>query len=74
MVNAKVQTSDNPEIGHAVRVNDATVNVLEAGSGSPVLLLHGSGPGVTAFANWRLVIPHLQENHRVIAPDLLGFG
>jgi pimeloyl-ACP methyl ester carboxylesterase len=40
----------------------------------PVLLLHGSGPGVTAAANWRLVIPALASHRRVIAPDQLGFG
>ena len=49
----------------------------ESGAGTgypPVLLLHGSGPGVTAAANWRPVIPALSENHRVLAPDQLGFG
>ena len=40
----------------------------------PVLLLHGSGPGVTAAANWRAVIPALSAGRRVIAPDQLGFG
>jgi len=40
----------------------------------PVLLLHGSGPGVTAAANWRPVIPALAADRRVIAPDQLGFG
>ena len=40
----------------------------------PVLLLHGSGPGVTAAANWRPVIPALSADRRVIAPDQLGFG
>lgn len=40
----------------------------------PVLLLHGSGPGVSAAANWRLVIPALGGRRRVIAPDQLGFG
>lgn len=42
--------------------------------GPPVLLLHGSGPGVTATANWRPVIPALSAGRRVIAPDQLGFG
>lgn len=42
--------------------------------GPPVLLLHGSGPGVSALANWRLVIPVLATTRRVIAPDQLGFG
>ena len=40
----------------------------------PVLLLHGSGPGVTAVANWRPVIPALSGGRRVVAPDQLGFG
>jgi 2-hydroxymuconate-semialdehyde hydrolase len=42
--------------------------------GPPVLLLHGSGPGVTATANWRPVIPALSQDRRVLAPDQLGFG
>ena len=37
-------------------------------AGPPVLLLHGSGPGVTATANWRPVIPGLSGNRRVLAP------
>jgi 2-hydroxymuconate-semialdehyde hydrolase len=45
-----------------------------AAAAPPVLLLHGSGPGVTALANWRLVIPALSAGRRVIAPDQLGFG
>jgi 2-hydroxymuconate-semialdehyde hydrolase len=40
----------------------------------PLLLLHGSGPGVTAAANWRPIIPTLSADRRVIAPDQLGFG
>src|SRR3954454_15685595 len=41
-------------------------------SGSPVLLLHGSGPGTTAAA-WDPLVAALAPRHRVIAPDLLGF-
>jgi pimeloyl-ACP methyl ester carboxylesterase len=44
------------------------------GAAPAVLLLHGSGPGVTATANWRPVIPALSAGRRVIAPDQLGFG
>jgi 2-hydroxymuconate-semialdehyde hydrolase len=39
-----------------------------------VLLIHGSGPGVSAWANWRLVMPALARQRRVIAPDMVGFG
>jgi pimeloyl-ACP methyl ester carboxylesterase len=47
--------------------------MLAEGSGPPVLLLHGSGPGTTAAA-WSPLIAALAPHHRVIAPDLLGFG
>jgi pimeloyl-ACP methyl ester carboxylesterase len=46
----------------------------EVGSGAPVLMLHGSGPGVSAWANWRLNMGSLGERYRVLAPDLVGFG
>ena len=49
-------------------------NYLEAGQGAPVVMIHGSGPGVTAYANWRLVMPRLAERFRVLAPDMAGFG
>jgi 2-hydroxymuconate-semialdehyde hydrolase len=48
---------------------------ISAGAGPPpLLLLHGSGPGVTAAANWRPVIPALSQDRRLLAPDHLGFG
>jgi 2-hydroxymuconate-semialdehyde hydrolase len=47
--------------------------MLAEGSGPPVLLLHGSGPGTTAAA-WTPLIAALAPRHRVLAPDLLGFG
>jgi hypothetical protein len=40
---------------------------LVLGAAPPVLLLHGSGPGVTAAANWHAVIPALSGDRRVIA-------
>jgi 2-hydroxymuconate-semialdehyde hydrolase len=36
--------------------------------------VHGSGPGVGAWANWRLALPVFAETYRVLAPDILGFG
>ncbi len=44
---------------------------LEAGSGAPIVLLHGNP---TSSYLWRDVIPHLAESGRVIAPDLIGHG
>ena len=64
----------NPEIGKTIVANGINTNYHDVGSGTPVLLIHGSGPGVTAWANWRLTIPALAEKFRVVAPDMVGFG
>ena len=66
--------TQNPEIGHAIVANGVTTNYHDVGTGFPVLLIHGSGPGVSAWANWRLTIPALAVGRRVIAPDMVGFG
>ena len=47
------------------------VSILEAGSGDPVLLLHGLGATKVSFLPTMLA---LAKDHRVIAPDLLGHG
>jgi pimeloyl-ACP methyl ester carboxylesterase len=47
---------------------------LDAGSGDPVVLLHGSGPGVSGRANWQHTIPGLAKDFRVLAPDTVGYG
>jgi len=47
---------------------------LEAGSGEPVIMLHGSGPGVSALANWQHNIGTLAQRFHVLAPDIVGFG
>jgi pimeloyl-ACP methyl ester carboxylesterase len=67
-------TGENPEIGATADADGIKTNYLEAGTGDPVVLIHGSGPGVTSYANWRLVLPALAENFRVLAPDMVGFG
>jgi pimeloyl-ACP methyl ester carboxylesterase len=67
-------TTSNPELGHTLTHGRFTTNYHDEGEGPVVLLLHGSGPGVTAWANWRLAIPDLSRDHRVVAPDIVGFG
>ncbi len=68
----------NPELGRRVCTGTFDTNVHDLGSAAPgqppVLFIHGSGPGVSAWANWRLVMPGLAQTRRVIAPDMVGFG
>ncbi len=66
--------SQRPEIGHSIVAHGIVTNYLQAGDGDPVVLVHGSGPGVSAYSNWRLTIPALAEHYRVFAPDMVGFG
>ena len=73
-----MNASSSPEIGRSIVAAGIRTNCHDAGDGAPgsssVLLIHGSGPGVTAWANWRLTIPELAKRSRVLAPDLVGFG
>ncbi len=66
--------TSNPEIGQSILANGIQTNYHDVGSGQPVLLIHGSGPGVSGWANWRLTIPALSAASRVIVPDMVGFG
>src|SRR6476469_9907154 len=68
-------TTENPAIGKSIDANGIRTNYLQSGSGEQtVVLVHGSGPGVTAYANWRLVLPALGEDFTCYAPDMVGFG
>jgi pimeloyl-ACP methyl ester carboxylesterase len=68
-------TTENPAIGKSAEANGIRTNYLEAGIGDQhVVMIHGSGPGVTSYANWRLVVPALAEDSHVVAPDMVGFG
>ncbi|MGE0747881.1 MAG: alpha/beta fold hydrolase [Rhodospirillales bacterium] len=69
-----MSASQNPEVGKTVAAAGIATNYHDVGAGPPVVLLHGSGPGVTAWANWRLVLPKLSPQFRVLAPDIVGFG
>lgn len=53
------------------RRNELGLSFLEAGQGTPVVLLHGI-PG-SALA-WATVGERLAGDYRVVIPDLLGFG
>src|SRR5436305_3581893 len=51
--------------------DDVTLNVAVAGTGSPVVLLHGFPQ---THLMWRHVATDLAADHTVICPDLRGYG
>ena len=61
-----------PIVERSVDLGDVRLNVASAGSGRPVVLLHGFPD---SWRLWRYQIRLLAAaGHRVIAPDLRGFG
>jgi haloacetate dehalogenase len=54
-----------------VKTSGAEINLVHAGSGPPLLLLHGAPQ---THLSWRLVAPELAKTHTVVVPDLRGYG
>jgi len=52
-------------------VLDSYISHRALGAGSPIVFLHGNP---TSSYVWRNVLPHLAEQHRCLAPDLIGMG
>lgn len=53
------------------RLNGARLYFQSAGSGEPLLLLHGLG---SSSQDWEYQVPEFSRRFRVIAPDFRGFG
>lgn len=51
-----------------------TLHYHEAGAGEPLLLLHGSGPGVSGWSNYAGNLPAFAEHFRTLVLDFPGFG
>jgi len=56
---------------HHAKVADVSIHFVDAGSGDPVVLLHG---WPSTWYEWRRVMPLLAPRHRLIVPDLRGLG
>ncbi len=54
-----------------ITANGVSINLVHAGSGAPLLLLHGYPQ---THVMWHKAAPLLAEHHTVVAPDLRGYG
>lgn len=56
---------------HHFDTGEVVLHYVRAGTGDPVLLLHG---WPQSWYCWRKVIPALAQRYTVVAPDLRGLG
>jgi pimeloyl-ACP methyl ester carboxylesterase len=68
---ARVRAGELPPRRSAV-IFGQRIEYYDVGKGPAVVLLHGLG--TSAKVDWGACILRLSEHHRVLAPDLLGFG
>ena len=69
--------ADNTTAAHGdtVRVNGSEIFVTDTGgTGQAVVMLHGGGPGASGMSNYSRNIDALADSHRVIVPDMPGYG
>jgi 2-hydroxy-6-oxonona-2,4-dienedioate hydrolase len=69
-----IQELTEESAGRFVQTKPFRIHYYEAGSGHPMILLHGSGAGATGWSNFRPNIAALAERFHVYAVDMPGWG
>lgn len=64
-----ISTAELPK--KKVTISGHEMAYVEMGEGDPIVFLHGNP---TSSYLWRNVMPHLKDQGRCIAPDLIGMG
>jgi len=68
-----ISTAEHPKKKIDITVNGTTKSMayVEMGEGDPIVFLHGNP---TSSYLWRNIMPHLEDQGRCLAPDLIGMG
>lgn len=72
--NISINNSNNrasPYVKKFKTIHDKRMAYIDIGKGDPIVFLHGNP---TSSYLWRDVMPHLEGQGRLIAPDLIGMG
>ncbi|HEV7536889.1 MAG TPA: alpha/beta hydrolase, partial [Acidimicrobiia bacterium] len=56
------------------KAGDLSLHYHEAGTGAPLVLLHGGGPGASAWSNWKQNLAPFAAHFRVLLVDQPGYG
>jgi 4,5:9,10-diseco-3-hydroxy-5,9,17-trioxoandrosta-1(10),2-diene-4-oate hydrolase len=71
---------DRESTRRSAKAGDLTLNYYEAGEptsvggGLPLVMLHGGGPGASAWSNFGSALPGFAEDFRTLLVDQPGFG
>lgn len=64
-----------PEAKYVDIGNDLKIHYHDEGEGTPVIFVHGSGPGASGWSNFKGNYPAMVEaGYRTLVPDLPGYG
>jgi 4,5:9,10-diseco-3-hydroxy-5,9,17-trioxoandrosta-1(10),2-diene-4-oate hydrolase len=64
-----------PEHAYVTLDDGLRLHYQDLGRGTPVVFLHGSGPGASGYSNFKRTYPAFVEaGYRAIVPDLPGYG
>jgi haloalkane dehalogenase len=64
-------TDADPHPRSRAQVLGTTISYVDTGTGDPIVFLHGN-PASSYL--WRNIIPYVSDEHRCLAPDLVGMG
>ncbi len=56
------------------QAGDIKIHYIEAGTGDPIVCIHGGGPGATGWSNFKQNLPGLAEHFHVMLVDLPQYG
>ena len=70
-INGETISADFPFESRYVDVFGSRIHYVDEGEGEPIVFIHGNP---TSSYLWRNVIPHVTDDYRAIAIDLIGMG
>ncbi|MGZ6733426.1 MAG: 4,5:9,10-diseco-3-hydroxy-5,9,17-trioxoandrosta-1(10),2-diene-4-oate hydrolase [Nocardioides sp.] len=71
---------EKADVQRSAKARDLTLTYYEAGTptdvggGLPLVMLHGGGPGASAWSNFGRALPHFADSFRTLLIDQPGFG
>jgi pimeloyl-ACP methyl ester carboxylesterase len=69
-----MQVIDEAATSHYVQAGGIRVHYHDVGSGYPVIMLHGAGPGASSWSNFKLNVGPFSETYRALLVDMPQYG